>query len=313
MKILVTGGAGYIGSILVPELLTHGHLVTVLDNFMYNQAPLLDKCISDNLRIVRGDVTDRFWMKDFLKNNKFEVIIPLACLTGAPLCDKNPERAYDVIVASIKFLLQWIDKDVRIIYPTTNSGYGVGEKDKYCTEETPLNPISNYGRWKCEAEKDILKHGNSVSFRLATAFGLSPRMRLDLLVNDFVYRAVHDRNIALYEPEYMRNFIHVRDIAKAIHHCIIHWELMQNETYNVGLSSANISKRDLAKKIREQIPELTISEIVSVHGDVDKRDYIVSNEKLEATGWKPIFTLEDGIKELIKGYKIIKRNEYSNI
>lgn len=307
MKILVTGGAGYVGSVLVPYLLRAGHLVTVIDNFMYNQTPLLMHCYSDNFEIIRGDVITR--QAELLNTQKFDCVIPLAFLTGAPLCDQEPDKA-QLITNSITELCS--RNEFKIIYPTTNSGYGIGEPDQLCTEESPLKPISLYGRLKCHAEKFIIERGNSISLRLATAFGLSNRMRLDLLVNDFVYRACNDGYITLFQAGARRNFIHVQDIARAFMHCIDNWETMKDNTYNLGLSTANLSKRELCHRIKKQIPELVIHED-DYKEDPDKRDYIVSNEKIEATGFKPIWTLDTGIKELIKGYQIIKRKEFSNV
>ncbi|HDD44669.1 MAG TPA: NAD(P)-dependent oxidoreductase [Candidatus Desulfofervidus auxilii] len=308
-KVLVTGGAGYIGSVLVPIFLSKGYHVIVLDNFMYQQTSLLDCCYLPNFEIIRGDVRDENLMRDLIK--KVDIIIPLACLTGAPLCEKNPWEAKAIIIDAIKMMFKYRSKKQPIIYPNTNSGYGIGEKNKYCTEESPLRPISLYGRLKVEAEKMILDAGNAISFRLATVFGISPRMRLDLLVNDFVYRAVYDKFIVLYDPDAKRNYIHIRDVVKAFLHVLNKWEVMKDNIYNVGLSNANLSKRELCKVIKKFIPDFYYT-CAEIGEDPDKRDYIVSNEKIEKTGFKPDFSLEDGIKELIKGYKIIKRNQFSN-
>jgi len=308
MKILCTGGAGFLGSILVPELLRVGHIVCVLDNFMYHQTPLLDKCMSDNLTIVNHDVTDDEFMIKFYK--EFDLVIPLACWTGAPTCQQNKTYAEAVIMTAAKEL-GWLNHDIKIIYPTTNSGYGIGGEE-YCTEKSELKPISLYGKWKCEAERLILNRGNAISLRLATAFGVSPRMRLDLMVNNFVYKAINDSNLVIFEGHFRRNFVHVRDIAKAITHCIDNWDNMKDNVYNVGDTKANMTKVELAQKIKEYIPNLQIIE-AKIGEDPDKRDYIVSNEKLEKTGWKPFYTIDDGIKELIKAYKIIKQREFSNV
>ncbi len=310
MKILVTGGAGYLGSVMVPRLLQEGHEVVVLDNFMYNQTSLLDCCHNKDLEIIRGDTRDRGLLQGLLKDA--DAIFPLACLTGAPLCAKDPEMAQSVILDAVKMILELKSRDQIIIYPTTNSGYGVGQKDKFCTEETPLNPISLYGRLKVEAENALLSSGRAITLRLATAFGVSPRMRLDLLVNDLTYRAVYDRFVMLFEAEFKRNYIHVRDVAKAFLHGLNNFDKMKNEAYNVGLSDANLSKRELCEEIQHHVPEFYFVE--SDRGeDPDKRDYIVSNEKLERTGYKPDVSLSDGIAELVKGYRIIKRNQYANI
>lgn len=310
MKILVTGAAGYIGSVLVPSLLSEGHSVIALDNFIYNQSSLLDCCYHKNLDIVRGDTRDKNLIVKYLK--EVDIIIPLACLTGAPLCSKFPQEAKSVIVDAVKLILEVRSKSQIIIYPTTNSGYGVGQKDIFCTEETPLNPISFYGKFKVEAEKIILESGSSVSFRLATAFGVSPRMRTDLLVNDFTYRAVYDRFIVLFEAHFKRNYIHVRDIAKAFIHAINNFETMQGQAYNLGLSGANLSKRELCEEIKKQIPGFYFVE-AEIGEDPDKRDYVVSNEKIEKTGFKPQVSLQEGIAELIKAYQVIKCNQYSNV
>ena len=310
MKLLVTGGAGYIGSILVPLLLERGDQVIVIDNFMYHQTPLLDCCHDKHLTIVRGDARDKDLIAGQLK--KVDVIFPLACLTGAPLCSKDPIGAKTTNLDAIKTILDLRSKDQRIIFPTTNSGYGIGEKGVYCTEETPLRPISLYGKLKVEIEKLILDSGNGITLRFATVFGVSPRMRLDLLVNDFTYRAVTDRFLVLFEAHFKRNYLHVRDAARAFIHCLEKFADMKNEPYNVGLSNANLSKWELCEEIRKQVPDFYFAE-APVGEDPDKRDYIVSNEKIEAKGFRPNFSLRDGISELIKGYQIIKSKQFSNV
>ncbi len=310
MKVLVTGGAGYLGSVLVAELLREKHQVVVLDNFMYNQTSLLDCCYDKNLTIVRGDTRDKKLLERLIKD--VDAIFPLACLTGAPLCAKDPLSAQTIIVDAIKMILELRSKSQIIIYPTTNSGYGVGQKDKFCTEKTPLNPISLYGKLKTEAETLLLDSGNSITLRLATAFGVSPRMRLDLLVNDFTYRAVYDRFIVLFEAHFKRNYIHVRDVANAFMLGLKNFDKMKNEPYNVGLSDANLSKLELCQEIKKHVKEFYFVES-AVGEDPDKRDYIVSNEKIEKAGFKPKVSLSDGIAELVKGYQIIKRNQYANI
>lgn len=309
MKILVTGGAGYLGSIMVPELLSEGHEVTVLDNFMYNQTSLLDCCYNDKLTIVRGDTRNKGLVEKLMAS--VDAVFPLACLTGAPLCAKEPEAAQAILSDAVKMITEIKSKDQMIIFPTTNSGYGVGEKGKYCTEETPLRPVSLYGKLKCEAEKAVLDAGG-ITLRLATAFGVSPRMRLDLLVNDFTYRAVYDRFIVLFEAHFKRNYIHVRDVANAFIHGLKNYETMKHEPYNVGLSDANLSKLELCEEIKKHVPEFYFVES-SIGEDPDKRDYIVSNEKLEKTGFKQQVSLSKGIAELVKGYQVIKRNQYANI
>lgn len=309
-KILVTGAAGYIGSVLVPELLRKGHEVVAIDNFMYNQAPLLDVCYYKTLTIVRGDARDRDLISKHIKGADF--IIPLACLVGAPLCDKDPVAAKSINLDAIKMILELRQPEQKIIFPNTNSGYGIGQKGIHYDETTPLNPISLYGRLKVEAEKALLEAGNAVSLRLATVFGISPRMRLDLLVNDFTYRAVNDRFIVLFEAHFKRNYIHIRDVARAFIHAMDNFDKMKNEAYNVGLSDANLSKSELCEEIKKQIPDFYFVE-AKIGEDVDKRNYIVSNEKIEKTGFKTQVSLQDGIAELIKGYQIIKRNQFSNV
>ena len=309
MKILVTGAAGYIGSVLVPILLEEGHEVVALDNFMYNQSSLLDCCHDKKLSIIRGDARDKSLTQKLMKDA--DAVFPLACLTGAPLCAKDPVGAQTILFDAIRMMLDMKSKDQMVIFPTTNSGYGVGEKGKFCTEETPLRPISLYGKLKVQAEEAVLASGG-ITLRLATAFGVSPRMRLDLLVNDFTYRAVYDRFIVLFEAHFKRNFIHVRDISKAFVHALNRFDIMKKQPYNVGLSDANLSKLELCEEIRKQVPEFYFVES-KIGEDPDKRDYIVSNEKIEKTGFKPDVSLSQGITELIKGYQVIKRNQFANI
>jgi len=310
IKILVTGGAGYIGSVLVPTLLEKKFEVTVIDNFMYKQTSLLEICHKKNLTIINGDARDKKIVSKHLENADY--IIPLACIVGAPACDRDPVAAKTINYDAVKMILELRNKNQRIIFPTTNSGYGVGQKDIYCTEKTPLKPVSLYGRLKVDIEKEILKAKNSITLRLATVFGISPRMRLDLLVNDFTYRAITDRFVILFESHFKRNYVHIRDVVKAFIHCMDNFEEMKNEPYNVGLSDANLSKWELCEQIKKQVPGFYFIE-AKVGEDPDKRDYIVSNEKIESTGFKPDYSLNQGIEELIKGYQIIRKNSYSNI
>lgn len=310
MKILVTGAAGYLGSVLVSQLLAEGFEVVAVDNFMYGQPSLLDCCHDKKLTVVRADTRDKEVLSKFIKDS--DAIFPLACLTGAPLCQLNPYEAKGIIVDAVKLILDLRSKDQAMIYPTTNSGYGIGQKGVFCTEKTPLNPISLYGKLKVEAEKALLDAGNCITLRLATAFGISPRMRLDLLVNDFTYRAVNDRFLVLFEAHAKRNYIHVRDVARAFIHSLNNFDKMKNEPYNVGLSDANLSKWELCEEIKKQLPEFYFTE-AKIGEDPDKRDYVVSNEKIEKTGFKPKISMHDGIAELIKGYRIIRRNQYSNV
>ncbi|NQT46474.1 MAG: NAD(P)-dependent oxidoreductase [Candidatus Omnitrophica bacterium] len=310
MKILVTGAAGYIGSVLVPELLREGHEVIAIDNFMYNQTSLLDSCHYDQLTLLRADARDRELMSKYIKGA--DAIFPLACLTGAPLCSKDPHEARTVNLDAIKMVADLRSKGQKIIFPTTNSGYGVGQKGIHCTEETPLNPISLYGKLKLEAEKILLDTGDCITLRLATVFGVSPRMRIDLLVNDFVYRAVTDRYLVLFQAHFKRNYIHIRDVAGVFMHCLKHYDEMKGGPYNVGLSDANLNKRELCEEIKKQIPDFYFVES-EIGEDPDKRDYIVSNEKIERSGFKPRVSLSAGISELIKGYQSIRKNQFSNI
>jgi len=310
IKILVTGGAGYLGSILIPELLKLGHKVTVLDNFMYHQDSLFACCASKNFEIIKGDARDETILKKVLTDKDY--IIPLAAIVGAPACDRDKTGAVTINRGAVKSIVKLAGKEQRIIYPTTNSGYGVGQKGVFCTEKTPLNPISLYGKTKTEAEKIVLERRNTITLRLATVFGMSPRMRLDLLVNDFTYRAVKDRFVVIFEGHFKRNYIHIRDVARAFIHAMDNFNEMKNEPYNVGLSDANLSKLELCAKIKEQVPGFIYLE-APVGEDPDKRDYIVSNEKIEKTGFKPIYSLEMGIEELMKGYKMMRNCLYGNV
>lgn len=309
-RILVTGGAGYLGSILVPALLERGHAVRVLDNFLYRQTSLLDCCANERLDITRGDCRDRTVLETALAD--VDLVIPLACIVGAPACDADPFAARSVNLEAIELLLSLRRREQRIIFPTTNSGYGIGEAGKACTEESPLRPVSLYGVTKVEAERLILEAGNSITFRLATVFGTAPRMRLDLLVNDFVHRAVTDRTVVVFEGHAMRNYIHIRDVARAFAHAIDHFDAMQGRAYNVGLSNANLSKLDLCAAIQKQVPGFVFLE-APIGQDPDKRDYIVSNERIEATGFQPEWTLEAGIRELVKGFRILRGSQYTNL
>lgn len=309
-KILVTGGAGYLGSIMVPALLAEGYAVTVLDKFMFGQNSLLDCCANKNFQILRGDVRDGAILQSALKSADY--IIHLAALVGAPICNAD-KIATETVNRDASILLAKIaSQQQRIIYPCTNSGYGIGKKDLFCDEKTPLNPLSLYGITKVEAEKAFLERGNAISLRLATVFGVSPRMRIDLLVNDFTYRAVRDKFVVVFEGHFKRNYIHIRDVARVFLHSIGNFDTMKNEAYNVGLSDANLSKIELCEKIKEQISSFVYLES-AIGEDPDKRDYIVSNEKIEKTGFLPAFSLDDGIEELIKCYTIINNNRYGNV
>ncbi|MBP0021223.1 MAG: NAD(P)-dependent oxidoreductase [Cyanobacteria bacterium SBLK] len=310
MKILVTGGAGYIGSILVPMLLQKGHEVIVLDNFTYGQTPLLDCCYNANLEIIRGDVRNRDLVKDLVA--KVDVILPLACLTGAPLCDRDPVGAKQINYEAVRFIAESKSPEQMLIFPCTNSGYGVGQEGIFCDEDTPMRPISLYGKLKVELDRYLLDRGDCITFRFATVFGVSPRMRLDLLVNDFTYRAVVDRTVVLFEAHFKRNYLHVRDAAGAFIHAIENYDRMKGKPFNVGLSEANLSKQELCEAIQRQVPEFRF--ILSEIGkDPDQRNYIVSNERIEATGFKTQVSLDRGIQELVKGYQVIRRNQFANV
>jgi nucleoside-diphosphate-sugar epimerase len=309
-NILVTGGAGYLGSILVPELLKAGNKVTVLDNFMYGQNSLAHVCHDSGFKVVYGDVRRKSILVPLLR--EAEIIIPLAALVGAPICDRDPVGAKTINHDSMLALFDLAADEQCILMPTTNSAYGTGDKNNYCTEESELRPISSYAKEKVEVEKVLMKRRNSISFRLATVFGMSPRMRIDLLVNDFTYRAAHDRFIILFESHFKRNFIHVRDVTRAFLHAIDNYDKMKGQIFNVGLSEANLSKKELCEAIQRHVPDFLYQE-AAVGKDPDQRNYIVSNEKIESTGFHPKYSLDAGIGELIKGYTMIKNTQYGNI
>ncbi len=309
-SILVTGGAGYLGSTMVPELLLAGHKVTVLDNFMYKQNSLGHVCHHPHFHVVNGDIRLEDTIRPLLK--KADIVIPLAAYVGAPLCNKDPIGASTVNHDAILMMIKLLSKDQRVLMPTTNSAYGSGDKNNYCTEESPLRPISLYAIEKVKIEKALMEHDNSMSFRLATVFGMSPRMRTDLLVNDFTYRAFYDKFVVLFEPHFKRNYIHVKDVARAFLHGILNFDAMKGQIYNVGLSDANISKLELCQAIQKHIPDFIFPEAV-LGKDPDQRNYIVSNAKLEATGFKTAFSLDSGIADLIKGYAMVKNIRYGNV
>jgi nucleoside-diphosphate-sugar epimerase len=309
-RILVTGGAGYLGSTLVPELLAAGHKVTVLDNFMYHQNSLAHVCHDPGFEVVRGDVRVESTVLPLLK--KADIVIPLAAYVGAPLCARDPVGATTTNHDAIVTMLKHAARGQRILMPTTNSAYGSGDANNYCTEDSPLRPISHYAIEKVKVEKALMQHPNATSFRLATVFGMSPRMRIDLLVNDFTYRAVHDRFVVLFEAGFKRNYIHVRDVARAFLHGIENYEKTNGQIFNVGLSDANVSKQELCEVIRKQVPDFTFVE-APVGKDPDQRNYIVSNAKIEATGYRPRVSLDAGVRELIKGFTMIRNSVYGNV
>jgi nucleoside-diphosphate-sugar epimerase len=309
-NILVTGGAGYLGSILVPDLLALGHRVTVLDSFMYRQTSLNHVCHDPNFTVVRGDIRLKSTIAPLLKTA--DVIIPLAALVGAPVCNQDPVGATSTNRDAIITMLNHLSQQQRMLMPTTNSAYGTGDKNGFCTEESPLRPISQYAMEKVEVERHLMEHPGAISLRLATVFGMSPRMRLDLLVNDFTYRAVYDRFVVLFESSFKRNYIHVRDVSRAFQHALSNFDRMKGQIYNVGLSDANISKRELCERIRAAVPHFVFLE-APVGKDPDQRNYIVSNAKIESTGFKATTSLDDGIRELVKGFAMIRNTVHGNI
>ena len=309
-NILVTGGCGYLGSTLVPRLLQAGYNVTVTDNLMFGQTSLNQVCHDPKFDFVKADVRIEDEMKPLFA--AADIIIPLAAYVGAPLCKKDPIGAHTVNNEAIKMMLKSVSKQQLILMPTTNSAYGAGDDNNFCDETSPLNPISKYAIDKVEIEQELMQHENAVSFRLATVFGMSPRMRLDLLVNDFTYRAVNDGFLVLFESHFKRNYIHVIDIARVFMHGIEHHDTMKGEIFNVGLSDANVSKWELCEAIKKQLPDFYFME-AEVGADPDQRNYIVSNEKIEATGFKPVMSLDAGITELIKGYKMVNNRRYGNV
>ena len=310
LKILVTGGAGYLGSVLVPALLAEGHSVRVLDSFIFSQSALMECCANPRFEVIRGDCRDQRTLQSCMAD--VDLVVPLAALVGAPVCGRDQSGAVSTNQGAVELLCSLAAKSQRIIYPTTNSGYGIGEKGKHCDEDTPLRPISLYGVTKVKAEEAVLERGNCVTFRLATVFGAAPRMRIDLLVNDFVYRALHDRAILIFEGHFKRNYIHIRDVARVFLHAIDQFESMKDRTYNVGLEDANLSKLELCSKIKQHLPSFTYVE-AAIGEDPDKRDYIVSNQRILSTGFLPQWTLDDGIRELIKTFTILRQSRYANV
>lgn len=308
--VLITGGAGYLGSILAETLLREGYSVHILDSFVHGTNSLGHLCWNPNLTITRGDCRDERTVLQCIKGA--DTVIPLAAIVGAPACARDPLAATSINRDAVVLLTRVLSKEQRLLFPVTNSGYGIGEKDKECDENSPLKPISLYGTTKVEAEKAVLDRGNAIAFRLATVFGMSPRMRIDLLVNDFTYRALRDRALVIFEGHFKRNYIHIRDIANTFLFGMQNFDRLKNEPYNVGLSDANISKLELAQKIKKHVPNFVFLE-APIGEDPDKRDYIVSNAKLESKGWKPKHSLDDGIRELLTGYQMLSNEKYGNV
>jgi nucleoside-diphosphate-sugar epimerase len=301
-KILITGGAGYLGSVLTEVLLGKGYQVTILDNLIYKQTSVAPFSYHKNFKFILGDVTDNSILHPLVESH--DVIIPLAAIVGMPACKANPELTVKVNFEQVSNITKWVTKNQMVLIPNTNSQYG--SSTEIITEDSPFKPLSLYAETKCDAEKAVLDSGNGIALRLATVFGMSYRMRTDLLVNDFVYKAINDGYLVLFESHFIRNYIHIRDIANTFLFMIENYEKCNNNAFNVGLTSANCTKLELAQKIQKYIPDLVIVEN-NFKQDFDQRNYMVSNSKLENAGWAPIFTLEDGIQELIEGYQLIKK------
>ena len=310
-KVLITGGAGYLGSVMSEVLLSKGYSVTVLDNLIYKQLSLTTFCHNKNFKFVYGDVRDSQLLSDLVETH--DIIIPLAAIVGMPACKKDPELTVAVNYDQIKDIVAFMWPSQKLLVPNTNSQYG--SSDSVITEDSPFNPLSLYAQTKCDAEKAVLDSGNGISLRLATVFGVSYRQRMDLLVNDFVYRAFTDEFLVLFESHFLRNYVHVRDVANAFLHLIENYQTCNNNAFNVGLTSANMSKLQLAQKIKEYVPNLVIIE-EQFKEDFDKRNYVVSNEKIESTGWNCNFSLDAGIQELLQAYKMIlnfKNKDFTNL
>ncbi|MFA5181819.1 MAG: NAD(P)-dependent oxidoreductase [Syntrophales bacterium] len=310
INVLVTGGAGFLGSILCEHLLRNGYSVTVLDNLAHGQGSLFHLCAHKKFNFVRGDVRDERTINQLIKN--VDVIIPLAAVVGAPACDRDPWAATSVNLEAIKMINRLRSPSQWVIYPTTNSGYGTKSGDVFCTEETPLEPITLYGQTKVDAEMDLLNSPNTITLRLATVFGMSPRMRIDLLVNHFVYAAITDGYIVIFEKDFKRNYVHIRDVADCFCYCIENADKMKGRPYNVGLDAANLSKEQLAIKVKDYVPNFFIH-FSEVGSDPDKRNYIVSNKRLREVGFEAKISIDDGIKELLKGYRMLGRSSFKNV
>lgn len=309
-SVLITGGAGYIGSILTEHLLAAGYRVVVVDNLMYGEQNLGHLCANPNFEFVFGDARDESLMKRLVAGA--DILIPLAAVVGAPACDRDPLLAKSVNLEAVQMLNRIRGRDQRVIYPNTNSGYGIKSGTVFCTEETPLEPISLYGRTKVQAELELLASPNAVTLRLATVFGMSPRMRLDLLVNHFVYAAFTDGYIVIFEKDFKRNYVHIRDVADCFVFTIHNFQKMAGRPYNLGLESANLSKEELALKIKEHVPKFYIH-FAPLGVDPDKRNYIVSNKRIAEAGFEARRSLDDGIRELLKGYSLIGRGRAKNV
>jgi nucleoside-diphosphate-sugar epimerase len=308
--VLVSGGAGYLGSVLCEHLLQAGYRVTVLDNLMYGQLSLFHLLANPKLNFVRGDARDETLVRRLLAD--VDVIIPLAAIVGAPACDRDPWLARAVNLDAVVMLNRLRSPRQLVIYPTTNSGYGVKSGETYCTEDTPLEPVTLYGRTKVDAETFLLQSPQTITLRLATVFGLSPRMRIDLLVNHFVYSAVTDGYLVIFEKDFKRNYIHIRDVADCFVHSIEQSERMVGRPYNVGLDAANLSKEELALKVKDHVHNFYIH-FSETGSDPDKRNYIVSNQRLREAGFEAHRSLDEGIQELVKGYRMLVRLRPGNV
>lgn len=309
-RILVTGAAGYLGSVLCEHLLDAGYRVTALDSLMYGQNSLFHLCANPAFDFVEGDVRNEDLMHRLIKDA--DVIIPLAAIVGAPACKRDPGMTKSVNLEAVQLINRLRSPQQLVVYPNTNSGYGASTGDTYCTEDTPLDPISLYGQTKVQAELELLESPNAITLRLATVFGTSPRMRLDLLVNHFVYTAITDGYLVIFEKDFKRNYVHIRDVADCMIYCIKNAEKMAGRPYNVGLDAANLSKEELALKVKEYVPNFYLH-FAAIGSDPDKRNYIVSNQRLREAGFEAKRTLDDGIKELLKGYRMMGRAAFKNI
>ena len=309
-RVLVTGGAGYLGSVLCEHLLDAGCRVTVLDNLTHRQRSLFHLCANPAFAFEFGDARDEAALRRLLAGA--DVVVPLAAVVGAPACDRDPWLAQSLNVEAVRLLNRLRSSGQLVVFPTTNSGYGMKPGDAFCTEETPLEPVSLYGRTKVEAEAELLGSPNVISLRLATVFGMSPRMRVDLLVNHFVYAAARDRYLVIFEKDFRRNFVHIRDVADCVVHCLRHADAMAGRCYNVGLDSANLTKEQLALRVKAQVPDFRI-EFASVGRDPDRRDYIVSNQRLRDAGFEARRSLDEGIGELLKGYAMLAWGPFENV
>ena len=303
MKILITGGAGYLGSVITGKMLDSGHNVIVLDKLLFNQTSLLQYTSNPNFKFIYGDVRNETELERLC--NEVDVIIPLAAIVGFPACAQDPKLAKEINFQQIVNIVKFTNgKGKKILYPNTNSGYGLGTGQLECTEESPLTPISVYGQTKCEAENFLRTSTDAIVFRLATVFGVSPRMRTDLLVNDFVYKAITDKYIVVFEKSFKRNFIHIQDVANVFLFMLENYDEYKGDVFNVGLSNANLSKQELLEKIQTHVKNFAVS-YNDYYEDPDKRDYIVSNTKVESTGWSPKWDIDMGINELIMAYQMI--------